>query len=360
MPRLLLAMALLVGCAKSAMPMKAPMEPASYAPPPPPPPAPLLSEAEPAPEPSAPASARKVHYSGYAHLRATDPEDTLDAVVAIAEEAGGRVEKLASSSVTVRVPVASFDAVFAEITELGDLVDRSISAVDVTEAFAALDLRLQTARASRDRLTALLARATDELEKLALLSEIQRLTLQIDEMDSRIRTLQSLAELSRITVEVQPRQQQARRDATLPAGFGWMAALSPFRKDVALSHEALWLDVPEGMVGLGDDEHFVAESADGASVWAHTQPNDPEGDGAFWAEALDEHLSGDFSDAERWTAGDFELIALTDHGEDPYTWWVGVRADGKHRDVVEAWFPSADHLERHEAAVRACIEGGGR
>ena len=86
-----------------------------------PPPPPMVAM-EPPPEPTptpqpapaqaqAQAQARMVHYDGWAQLRVPDPPETLDAVVALAEGAGGRTERLTGNTVSVRVPVEEFEEV---------------------------------------------------------------------------------------------------------------------------------------------------------------------------------------------------------------------------------------------------------
>jgi hypothetical protein len=133
--------------------------------------------AEPEPD-AAPAqqAARMVHYNGYVLLRATRPEEVVAEAVAMAEAMGGYVERRTLSSATLRVPVVEFKAAFDGLAELGDVLDKSMTAQDVTEAFTSVALRLKTARETRARLQELLARAVDEAEKLALLQEIQPLS----------------------------------------------------------------------------------------------------------------------------------------------------------------------------------------
>lgn len=96
--------------------------------------------------PGQPAVARMVHYDGFARLRVTRVEEGVDQVRAVAEGLGGHVERVGSDSITVRVPVASFRAAFDQVLTLGEVLDKSLTAQDVTDAFTSVDLRLKTAR----------------------------------------------------------------------------------------------------------------------------------------------------------------------------------------------------------------------
>jgi len=309
--------------------------------------------------PDVKATRRLIYYNGFARLRATDVDDTRNAVVQLATEAGGFVERLTGSSVTVRVPVDHFEAIFDQVLGLGDVLEKSTTAEDVTDAYTAVDLRLQTARATRDRLVALLARARTEAEKLQLLREIQRVTEEIDRLEAQIKTLASLASFSRITVEISAREALSARSSDEEiAEFRWIQALSPFRRDVSMQGKPLKMTVPEGMVALSANRSFVAESADGAVFWSSRRPNRPEGDTAFWLEALKTRLAPEFATADVQTAGAFQLLRLVDRSDTPYRYLVGVRVDGDELELLEIYFPTEAHEKRYGEAVRASIAKG--
>lgn len=304
-----------------------------------------------------PASPRMVHYNGYVQLKVTRPEDLVQQVVALAEAAGGYVERRSLGSVTVRVPVASFEQSFAACLALGEPLYRSITAEDVTEAFQDVALRLRTAQTTRARLQELLAKATEETEKLELLREIQRLTEEIDLMESRLRTLGALAAYSRITVEGTSR---ADTDGTGQLaevqGFEFIEVLSPFHNDLVWLGRHRPLPVPEGMVALDLKRRFIAESADGAVLRAVRLPNDPEGDSAFWVAAVRERLEPEFAAVTEGTLGEYRTVRFEQAGEDdPYVYIVGVRADGRHLDVLELYYPSRAHEARNAPAVQAAL-----
>lgn len=308
---------------------------------------------------SVPKSTRMVFYTGYAQLRVTRPEDLVDTVAKAAEARGGYVERRSLTSITVRVPVAQFEDAWREALGLGEVMSKSLSAQDVTEAFQDVELRLAAHQAMLTRYQELLAKTTEEQEKLRILREIQRLSEEIDLIQSQLRTLGSLAAFSRLTVEGVPRQALVERAVREEIeGFDFIQRLSPFRADVNFEGELLKLTVPEGFVALNDRQHFSAESADGAIVRATRLTNEPAGDAAFWIAAIEDRLASEFASAERSEIGGFQVLRLVEPGaDDPYRYLIAVRVEGKHLQLVEIVYPGAAQEERYNAAVRAVLAG---
>ena len=306
-----------------------------------------------------PKSTRMVFYTGYAQLRVTRPEELVDAVAKAAEARGGFVERRSLTSITVRVPVAQFEDAWREALGLGEVMSKSLTAQDVTEAFQDVELRLAAHQAMLVRYQELLAKTTEEQEKLRILREIQRLSEEIDLIQSQLRTLGSLAAFSRLTVEGVPRQALVERAVRGEiAGFDFIQRLSPFRADVNYEGELLKLTVPEGFVALNDREHFSAESADGAILRATKLKNEPAGDAAFWIAAIQDRLGSEFASAERSEIGGFQVLRLVEPGaDDPYRYLIAVRVEGKHLQLVEIVYPGAAQEERYSAAVRAALAG---
>lgn len=330
-------------------------------PPPPPSPEPAAPETPTTPTtPETPAaSARMVHYDGYVRLRVTRVDEGVDAVRAVAEALGGLVERVTASSVVVRVPVARFQEGFDQVLALGEVLDKTISARDVTEAYTSVDLRRRTAQATLERLQQLLARSQDEKERLQLLRQIEQLTQELDRLDASLRTLASLASLSRISVDLVPREAlawQGPEDETQE--LAWIRQLSPFRTEAPVESRVLHLPVPEGMVRLERRGPYVAEAADGARIWSHRVENAPEGDAAFWMEAISSRLSTDFASAAEETVGGWRTLRLVSRDDQPYTWLIAVRVEGRRLHLVQAWLPSEEAAQRHDAALRAVLSGG--
>lgn len=305
------------------------------------------------PPPTLPAPTdRLVHYEGVASLRVTRPTDALEAAEAIALDHGGRVDRLGGSTIVLRVPIAAFQQAWTDCLALGDLIDQVVRADDVTEQFVALDLRVKTLTHTRDRLVELLAKATREQEKLALLAEITRVSEALDGVLTQRRTLADLAAFSRITLHMVPRKAYTGHRQPQLAGMAWTAHLSPFRRAVFYDDKRIALPVPAGFVSLSDTGPFRAESPEGAVLWTTRLRNDPVGDGAFWVEAIRRQVADSFDEAPALTLGAWTCLVLDEAGADaPYRWQVCVRPDGRHLEVGQVYYPSPEQVDRYEARV---------
>ena len=309
---------------------------------------------------------RMVHYNGNLRLKVTSASDVLNRAAKECEEMGGYVETLTIDTVVLRVPVAQFRPLFAKLTGFGEVMARSISAADVTDAFTAMELRTRILKASRDRLVALLGKATTARAKLDLLSQIRRLTEEIDQLERYLTQMQSLAEFSRINLSVDVKTVAIETRAQEPiAAFKWIHDLSPFKQEVAVRNKWLGLNVPQGMVAVHDshtwfaDDCWIAESPDGAKVWASQNELDPVGTSDLWIEAVKNRIAPEFAAAEVSTVGAFKVLRLLDEQSDTaYRYLVAVRVDGKKLQVIEAYFANAEQEKRYGAAVRASIERG--
>ena len=318
---------------------------------------PLAALDEPAPE-DAPKQQRMVHYDGAIQLRVTDPRKTLDEAATMVTSMGGFVEQQNETMVMLRVPVEHIREAFTKLLGLGDVLSKSLSAADITDAFTATELRLKTMRVSRDRLIVLLASVKDEEERLEILGEIRRLTEEIDALDMRVKTLAKLAAFSRLTLQVQPRETRGTTKADALAAFRWIDELSPFRRDTAQRGGLLKLQAPAEMVVLDDARHWVAESADGAVVWTSKRKNAPQGSSDFWAAAIAERMQGDFAETSRVKIGGFDFVTFVDGGTTHYRYMIGVRAAGDDLEVIEVYYPTPEHEARYAPGVKAVIPGG--
>jgi hypothetical protein len=345
---------------------------APSAPPPPPPPgmaqvggvngvvAADMAGAEAPSAPEAPqAAARMVHYDAWVEMSAPRPREVVDLAVDLVVGFGGYSEVASDDRAVLRVPVDRFEEAWRGVQALGDVSDRSVAARDVTDAFTDVDLRLRTSRAARDRLVALLALAKDEQQQIALLRQIQRLTEEIDVLDSQMRTLSSLASFSRIALHVTGVQSWDNTPSLTLDGFAWLTDLDPFGGGLFEDAPRLQLTVPSGFVRPSLKGPFIATSADGSVLRSGRLPNEPRGTTTFWVDALEEAVAGQFAAAERIEVGGRSGLRFVGHGEEPYVWWVLMSAGDRLVDVVEVVFPTEAQEGRYGDGVREALAQGG-
>ncbi|MDH3347999.1 MAG: DUF4349 domain-containing protein [Desulfobulbaceae bacterium] len=305
---------------------------------------------------------RMIYYQGYLRLLVSRPADVINAAVELASSCGGYVERMDRMSVTIRVPVADFDSIYKKAIELGDVLKKRITAQDITQSFRDNNLRLKIAKATRERLVELLAKATEEEEKLKILKEIQRLSEEIEQFESRLHILSTLANYSKLTIELEKRKSFLERKNDDIAEFRWIKRLSPFKAVYLQQKGRLELSVPANMVLLEKERQWLVESADGAVMRTSRIVNTPSGDTDFWLEAIRVRLEKEFSQVKIQTAGAFKVLRMVGRSEDPYIYLIGISADGKKKymDLIEVYYPSQAHEERYGKSVLTSVAGGAK
>jgi Rad3-related DNA helicase len=151
---------------------------------------------------------RKVIRSGQLALSLSDLEEARREVERLVAEAGGYVEQSSTTRdsrvfLACRVPADHLDQAMDQIAGLGNEVRRSTSAADVTDQYADLEARLRNHAALRDRLQALLKRATKVEDVLAIEKELNRIQSELDSMQGRLDRMRSQVELSDLSVTIE-------------------------------------------------------------------------------------------------------------------------------------------------------------
>lgn len=196
---------------KKSMPRRT--EPvASTAPPPPPPPPdkPVDPDAD-KPKPAESSEGGKpakrlVIYTGSVQVLVTNVVESADKLQAKVEAMGGfmlnRNGNTSSNNVTitVRMPAEQFHAVVKDLGSFGQVINEQLSANDVTKQMFDLELRLETAEKSRQRLLDLLKSASKMEEILQIENQVRRLTDEIERMKGELRFLQDQVSFSTLTV----------------------------------------------------------------------------------------------------------------------------------------------------------------
>lgn len=155
---------------------------------------PEMSDAVPAP------TGPLLIYTAELTLGVFEVADTQARILAGIQELQGFLSRRSDTLLVLRVPAAKFRDALALIEEAGDVLARNVEALDVSEEFRDLQIRIRNAEAMRDRLELLLTRADDVESALAIERELQRLTEYIETVKGRQRFLADRISLSTITV----------------------------------------------------------------------------------------------------------------------------------------------------------------
>jgi Domain of unknown function (DUF4349) len=288
-----------------------------------------------------------VVYTGYLKLRVKRLLEAVDEITRISTKQGGYIESLTQQVIVVRVPAGDFDAVMAIFGEIGEILDRTIKAHDVTQQFTDLGARLEVAKEARDRLLVLLQKVKDVEERLRILREIKRLSEQIEGFESTIATLQNLVDYFTITIELVPILENST-STTHRSPFDWVSNLSAHRTTLVDGAGEFSIGLPKDFVIFEKDDVYRAQAADTTIIRGARVDNEPYGDNTFWSGAIRHEMEGR---AEKPVAdGDSGPLAYRLYRSDdiqPRYYLLAVYAHGEDLYVVEVFYPNVDAYELH-------------
>lgn len=136
--------------------------------------------------PKAPAAVERLLIQrGQVQVEVVRPEDSARDFLTKVKAAGGYLQQQAAATLTVRLPAAEFDAMFAALKAMGRVLAEQRQADDVTEEFVDLGIRIDNARKARDRLLEILQKAEKVEDILKVEAEVRRLTDEIERMEGR-------------------------------------------------------------------------------------------------------------------------------------------------------------------------------
>jgi hypothetical protein len=135
---------------------------------------------------------------------------------ASATSATARIPGPASASLTVRVPAAKLADVQAKVGALGRLISQSSNESDVTQQHIDMAARLTNLRAEEARLRALLSRAGQVSDLLAVERELSRVRGEIESMQGQLTYLEGQAAMATLTISLDQPGPVVR-----PSGSGW-------------------------------------------------------------------------------------------------------------------------------------------
>lgn len=147
-------------------------------------------------------------------LIATDTEEALERIAAMADSSGGWVvgsnvyqstDTAKTGYIEIRIPAEGFQSVLDAIAGLAvEVTSLSTSGQDVTEEYVDLSARLGNLEATAARLREFLAEAQTVEEALAVNSELSRVEGEIEALKGRMQYLEQSSAFSSITVNVTP------------------------------------------------------------------------------------------------------------------------------------------------------------
>jgi len=118
--------------------------------------------------------------------------------------------------VTVRVPVADFNAFVNEASDVGEVLFQAETSDDVTQQHVDLSARLENLRAEEQRLREFFDAADTVEDMLAIERELSRVRGEIESLDAQVSYLERQAAMATVTIELSEPKPIVR-----PSGNDW-------------------------------------------------------------------------------------------------------------------------------------------
>ncbi|HMX62584.1 MAG TPA: DUF4349 domain-containing protein [Candidatus Sumerlaeota bacterium] len=306
-------------------------------------------------DPAKPGAKRKIVYTAHLGLRVPNKRNSADAVRQIVEKHGGFVQNSTLDDITFRVDPKEFDATIAELEALGEVTSRNINSNDITEQYTDVELRLETANSSRQRLMTLLEKATATKDVIEIERDLRRLTEEIETMKGRLRVLSDQVDLATITVHLEEKfldQAPAPRRTSTP--YAWMnetgidQTLAVVDADPSMSRGTIFCGpkfrlatedkapVPHGFVPLEMRRDYIMAGTPEDSrlrVRAFKIPKEQKGDMEFWRAAFRKELADNRGYDVKSTTAEF---AMNDPDLEAARFTTEVNYSGE-KWVYDAW-----------------------
>jgi hypothetical protein len=172
-----------------------------------------------------PRPAELLAYEATVTLGVYGVEQAMAAVAGLSRGLGGQLVVRNDEQVVFRVPRDNFDEALARIDKIGDVVHRDVRAEDVGDRYRDLEVRIRNARAVRDRLAELLARAATVDDSLKIEAQLGRVTEELELLRGEFEQLGSRVAFSKITVLFRARRTEEVHDEVMRLPFPWLKDL---------------------------------------------------------------------------------------------------------------------------------------
>jgi hypothetical protein len=119
-----------------------------------------------------------------------------------------------SATMQVRVPYTAFDQSMQQLSGLGKVLDKQVTAEDVTEEFVDTQAKVRNLKRTEIRLLDHLGRTGKLSDTLLIEKELNRVRQEVEQLEGRVRFLSHRIAFSSISVTL---QQKAKVQALMPA-----------------------------------------------------------------------------------------------------------------------------------------------
>ena len=187
--------------------------------------APAPAAVAPPPAGAAARPEQKMIYSAGYQVEVARIEDAVATLLRRVDALGGYLSQRSDATLTVRVPATDFETLVAEVRTYGRVLSESVEALDVTSQHTDLTIRLENAERSRERLLALLEKATAVEDTLKIEEALRRLTTEIEQIKGQLKLLDNRVAFSTVRVAFQASASTTAPDGQRQSRFAWINRL---------------------------------------------------------------------------------------------------------------------------------------
>ena len=167
---------------------------------------------------------RKVIYTAKMRIVAADVTRAVAKTKALAESLGGYMQRMTRTAIEIRVPSAKFDQALNALGKLGTAIETDVEAADVTEEYVDLEIRLNNSRVLLEKLLALLDKAQNVKEALAVEKEISRVRTTMERLQGQLNVMKNRVAYSTVLVNFMPIE-DAPEPLKVSLPFWWLSDL---------------------------------------------------------------------------------------------------------------------------------------
>jgi hypothetical protein len=210
-------------------------------------------------------SSRMMAYTSGFTLTVKKQSTALDEIKKLAESLGGYLVSSARGNMKLKIPVAKADEFLKKSGNYGKMSDFRISAEDLTDTITDLGVRLDNLRKLRTRLTELLAKARNVEEMLKVERELNRVTTEIERIDTQLQNNKN--RVAFVTFDVAVIEEHGAIPSGTPQAIDRFNFLEHLASDLSgMEDKPLFgITAPEGFVALsqgGRRAGFAATTSD--------------------------------------------------------------------------------------------------
>jgi hypothetical protein len=138
---------------------------------------------------------------------------------------GSDDDRITSADLVLRVPPDAYERVLRDLAGLGRLLSQGRDTKDVTQKFVDVQSRIETQRASLDRVRALLSRATKIGDIVSIESELTRREADLESLLAQQKTLAEQTDLATINMHLVASSQEPAQKEEKETELGFLAGL---------------------------------------------------------------------------------------------------------------------------------------